>query len=290
VKNDQILPRVERVGVVGCGQMGAGIVQVFAQAGFLVTVLESNDVLLDKGLARIAAQLARNVEKGKLSAEDRQLYLGRLTGTLDFADFADCDLVIEAIVEQMEPKRRVFAALDGVVQPGAILASNTSSLAIMELAAGISRPDRVVGMHFFNPVPVMPIIEVVRTIVTSDETVDVVRGVAARLGKQVVLAKDTPGFIVNLLLIPYLLDAVRVYEHGMASRDDIDTAMKLGCGLPMGPLTLADFIGLDTVLYIADVLLNELHQEKYAAPPLLRRMVTAGMLGRKSGHGFYDYA
>jgi 3-hydroxybutyryl-CoA dehydrogenase len=288
--NEKALPGMKRVGVVGCGQMGAGIAQVFIQAGFPVTVLESNNVLLEKGLARIAGQLARNVEKGKLSAEDRQRYLDRLTGTLDFAAFADCGLVIEAIVEQMEAKRQVFAALDGVVRPEAILASNTSSLAIMELAAGISRPDRVVGMHFFNPVPVMPIIEVVRTIVTSDETVEVVRNVAAALGKQVVLAKDTPGFIVNLLLIPYLLDAVRAYEHGMATRDDIDTAMKLGCGLPMGPLTLADFIGLDTVLYIADVLLNELHQEKYAAPPLLRRMVTAGLLGRKSGRGFYDYA
>jgi 3-hydroxybutyryl-CoA dehydrogenase len=290
VINDVVLSRVKRVGVVGCGQMGAGIAQVFVQAGFPVTVLESNSLLLEKGLARIAGQLARNVEKGKLTDQDRHLYLGRLAGTLDFAAFADCDLVIEAIVEQMEAKRQVFAALAGVVQPDAILASNTSSLAIMELAAGISRPERVVGMHFFNPVPVMPIIEVVRTIVTSDETVEVVRGVAAALGKQVVLAKDTPGFIVNLLLIPYLLDAVRACEHGTASRDDIDTAMKLGCGLPMGPLTLADFIGLDTVLYIADVLLGELHQEKYAAPPLLRRMVTAGMLGRKSGRGFYDYA
>ncbi len=286
---DESLPRIGRVGVVGCGQMGAGIAQVFAQAGFPVTVLESNGVLLEKGLARIAAQLARDVEKGRLSDQDRLLYLGRLTGTLDFAAFADCDLVVEAIVEQLEPKRQVFAALADVVRSDAILASNTSSFPIMELAAGISRPDRVVGMHFFNPVPVMPIIEVVRTIVTSDETVALVRDVAARLGKQVVVAKDTPGFIVNLLLIPYLLDAVRAYyEHGMASRDDIDTAMKLGCGLPMGPLTLADFIGLDTVLYIADVLLNELHQEKYAAPPLLRRMVTAGMLGRKSGHGFYE--
>ncbi len=288
--NQEALPRIRRVGVVGCGQMGAGIAQVFVQAGFPVTVLESNSLLLEKGLARIAGQLARNVEKGKLSDQDRQLYLDRLTGTLDFAAFADCDLVIEAIVEQMEAKRQVFAALDRVVQPEAILASNTSSLAIMELAAVTGRPERVLGTHFFNPAPVMPIIEVVRTIVTSDDTVEAVRSVAAALGKQVVLAKDTPGFIVNLLLIPYLLDAVRACEHGTASRDDIDTAMKLGCGLPMGPLTLADFIGLDTVLYIADVLLNELHQEKYAAPPLLRRMVTAGMLGRKSGRGFYEYA
>jgi 3-hydroxybutyryl-CoA dehydrogenase len=281
--------RIERVGVVGCGQMGAGIAQVFAQAGFPVVVLESNRALLDKGLGRIADQWARDVAKGRLSEEDRRLFQGRVTGTLDFAAFADRDLVIEAIVEQLEPKRQVFAQLDRLIRPEAILVSNTSSLPVMEIAAVTKRPDRVAGMHFFNPVPVMPIVELVRTIVTSDETVDTLRSMAETLGKTVVLAKDTPGFIVNLLLIPYLLDAVRACEHGTASRDDIDTAMKLGCGLPMGPLTLADFIGLDTVLYIADVLLGELHQEKYAAPPLLRRMVTAGMLGRKSGRGFYDY-
>lgn len=281
--------RIDRVGVVGCGQMGAGIAQVFAQAGFSVVVLESTSALLDKGLGRIADQWARGVAKGRLSEEDRRHFQERLTGTLDFAAFADRDLVIEAIVEQLEPKRQVFAELDRLVRPEAILASNTSSLPLIELAAVTKHPDRVAGMHFFNPVPMMPIVELVRTIVTSDETVDTLRSTAETLGKSVVLAKDTPGFIVNLLLIPYLLDAIRACEHGTASRDDIDTAMKLGCGLPMGPLTLADFIGLDTVLYIADVLLGELHQEKYAAPPLLRRMVTAGMLGRKSGLGFYDY-
>ncbi|HVA88569.1 MAG TPA: 3-hydroxybutyryl-CoA dehydrogenase [Chloroflexota bacterium] len=281
---------IQRVGVVGCGQMGGGIVQVFAQAGFPVVVLENGSDLLERGISRIAGQLARAVEKGKLPSEDRERVLARITGTLNFSDFANCDLVIEAIVERMEPKREVFATLERVVKPGAILASNTSSLAIMEIAVATNRPDRVAGMHFFNPVPVMPIVEVVRTIRTSDETIETIRAAAGALGKSVVLAKDTPGFIVNLLLIPYLLDAIRACEQGVASRDDIDTAMKLGCGLPMGPLTLADFIGLDTVLWIGDVLLAELHQEKYAAPPLLRRMVTAGLLGRKSGRGFYDYA
>ncbi|HEY8286913.1 MAG TPA: 3-hydroxybutyryl-CoA dehydrogenase [Chloroflexota bacterium] len=280
---------VRRVGVVGCGQMGGGIVQVCAQAGFPVVVLESNGELLERGLNRISDLLGRAVEKGKLSDEDRQSTLGRITGTLNFADFAECDLVIEAIVERMDAKREVFSALDQLVKPETILASNTSSLAVMEIAVATNRPDRVAGMHFFNPVPIMPIVEVVRTILSSDETIETIRAVAGALDKTVVLAKDTPGFIVNLLLIPYLLDAIRAYEQGVASRDDIDAAMKLGCGLPMGPLTLADFIGLDTVLYIGDVLLAELHQEKYAAPPLLRRMVTAGLLGRKSSHGFYDY-
>ena len=280
---------IQRVGVVGCGQMGGGIVQGFAQAGFPVVVRESTSELLDLGLNRISDILARAVEKGKLTDPDRQSTLGRITGTLDLADFADCDLVIEAIVERMDAKQEVFSTLDRLVKPEAILASNTSSLAVMELAVATKRPDRVAGMHFFNPVPIMPIVEVVRTILTSDETIATIRTAAAALGKTVVLARDTPGFIVNLLLIPYLLDAIRAYEHGVASRDDIDAAMKLGCGLPMGPLTLADFIGLDTVLYIGDVLLGELHQEKYAAPPLLRRMVTAGLLGRKSGRGFYDY-
>jgi 3-hydroxybutyryl-CoA dehydrogenase len=269
--------------------MGGGIVQVCAQAGFPVVVLESNGELLERGLNRISDLLGRAVEKGKLSDEDRQSTLGRITGTLNFADFAECDLVIEAIVERMDAKREVFSALDQLVKPETILASNTSSLAVMEIAVATNRPDRVAGMHFFNPVPIMPIVEVVRTILSSDETIETIRAVAGALDKTVVLAKDTPGFIVNLLLIPYLLDAIRAYEQGVASRDDIDAAMKLGCGLPMGPLTLADFIGLDTVLYIGDVLLAELHQEKYAAPPLLRRMVTAGLLGRKSSHGFYDY-
>lgn len=280
---------IQGVGVVGCGQMGGGIVQACAQAGFPVVVLESTGELLERGLERISGLLARAVEKGKLSDPDRQSTLGRITGTLNFADFAECDLVIEAIVERMDAKREVFVTLDRLVKPEAILASNTSSLAVMELAVATKRPDRVAGMHFFNPVPIMPIVEVVRTILTSDETIETIRAVAGALGKTVVLARDTPGFIVNLLLIPYLLDAIRALEHGVASRDDIDAAMKLGCGLPMGPLTLADFIGLDTVLAIGDVLLGELHQEKYAAPPLLRRMVTAGLLGRKSGRGFYDY-
>ncbi|MDB5074396.1 MAG: 3-hydroxybutyryl-CoA dehydrogenase [Chloroflexi bacterium] len=280
---------VERIGVVGCGQMGGGIAQVCALAEYPVVVMEQTPDLLHRGLARIDAQLGRDVEKGKLSADQRQAAMARISGTTDLSSLSECDLVVEAVVENLDEKRRIFAALDRIVKPDAILASNTSSVCIMEIAAATERRDRVAGMHFFNPVPVMPVVEVVKTIVTSDDAIDQICAVADKLHKTVVLAKDTPGFIVNLLLVPYLLDAIRALEGGVASRDDIDTAMKLGCGLPMGPLTLADFIGLDTLLYIGDVLLNEFHQEKYAAPPLLRRMVIAGMVGRKSGKGFYEY-
>ncbi len=280
---------VERIGVVGCGQMGSGIAQACAQAAYSVVVLEQNREMLDRGLARIDAQLGRDVEKGKISTAEHQTVLSRLYGTTDMQALADRDLIIEAVVENLAEKQRLFSALDAIVPPHAILASNTSSMCVVEIAAATSRRDRVAGMHFFNPVPVMPVVEIVRTIVTSDDCIAALRSVADRLGKTVVLAKDTPGFIVNLLLVPYLLDAIRALEHGIATRDDVDTAMKLGCGLPMGPLTLADFIGLDTLLSIGDVLLAEFHQEKYAAPPLLRRMVIAGLLGRKSGQGFYDY-
>jgi 3-hydroxybutyryl-CoA dehydrogenase len=270
--------------------MGAGIAQVCAVAGYPVVVMEQTQDLIDRGFARIDAQLGRDVDKGKLTPEQRDQAIRGISGTLDLASFAYCDLVVEAIIENLDEKRRVFVELDKIVPAHAILASNTSSVCIMEIAAVTGRRDRVAGMHFFNPVPVMPVVELVRTIVTSDDTVERLREVASRLRKTVVHAKDTPGFIVNLLLVPYLLDAIRAMEQGVATRDDIDTAMKLGCGLPMGPLTLADFIGLDTLLYIADVLLKEFHQEKYAAPPQLRRMVIAGNLGRKSGQGFYDYS
>jgi 3-hydroxybutyryl-CoA dehydrogenase len=280
---------IRTVGVVGCGQMGGGIAQVAAAAGYSVLVMDASPELLEKGLGRIRAQLDRDVEKGRLAADQRDATLSRIQGVTALDSFAPCDLVIEAIVENMAEKKRLFAALDKVVQPGAILASNTSSLSLTEIGTATSRPDRVAGAHFFNPVPVMPLLEIVRTISTSDDTVDALKAVGARLGKTTVVAKDTPGFIVSALLIPYLLDAIRSLEHGVATRDDIDIAMKLGCNLPMGPLTLSDFIGNDTVFYIAEAMYAEFRDPRYAPPPLLRRMVLSGLHGRKSGRGFYDY-
>jgi len=248
-----------------------------------------NQDLLDRGLSRLRGSLEKAVARGKASQEEADATLGRIRGTLDLADFGACDLVIEAAVENMEIKKQLFAALDAVLSPHAILASNTSSLCVTEMASVTKRGDKVLGIHFFNPVPVMPLIEFVRTILTSDETMETARQFGASLGKTMVTAKDTPGFIVNRLLIPYILDAVRVYENGLASREDIDTAIKLGLNHPMGPLTLLDFVGLDTTLFIADAMYEEYKDERYAAPPLLRRMVLAGQLGRKSGKGFYDY-
>ena len=280
---------IKTVGVIGCGLMGAGIVEVCARAGYDVVVLEVNQALLDRGLARLRGSLEKAVARGKASQEEADRTLGHIRGTLSLADFAACDLVVEAAVENMETKKDLFSALDAVLPPHAILASNTSSLCVTEMASVTKRGDKVLGIHFFNPVPVMPLIEFVRTILTSDETMEAARGFGASLGKTMVTAKDTPGFIVNRLLIPYILDAVRVYENGLASRDDIDTAIKLGLNHPMGPLTLLDFVGLDTTLFIADAMFEEYKDERYAAPPLLRRMVIAGQLGRKSGKGFYDY-
>ena len=280
---------IKQIGVVGCGLMGSGIAEVCARAGYRVIVREVNDDLLQKGLERIRKSLSRAVQRGKASQEEMDAALARLHGTLDLADMAECDLVIEAAVEKMEIKKAIFAELDGILPPQAILASNTSSLCITEMASVTQRGDRILGIHFFNPVPVMPLIEFVRTILTSDETMEVARQFGASLGKTMVTAKDTPGFIVNRLLIPYLMDAVRVYENGLASREDIDTAIKLGLHHPMGPLTLLDFIGLDTCLFIADAMFEEYRDPRYVAPPLLRRMVLAGQLGRKSGKGFYDY-
>jgi 3-hydroxybutyryl-CoA dehydrogenase len=233
--------------------------------------------------------LGKGVSRGKLSQEKADQAMARIQGTLDLADFADCDLVVEAAVENMALKKEIFAALDGILPPHAVLASNTSSLCITEMASVTGRGDKVLGIHFFNPVPVMPLIEFVRTILTSDETMEIAHGFGASLGKTMVTAKDTPGFIVNRLLIPYILDAVRVYEDGLASKEDIDTAIHLGLNHPMGPLTLLDFVGLDTCLFIADAMYEEYKDPRYAAPPLLRRMVLAGHLGRKSGKGFYDY-
>jgi 3-hydroxybutyryl-CoA dehydrogenase len=261
---------IGQVGVVGCGLMGS-------------------EELLQGGLGRIQKSLDRAAARGKATPDQVEQALARIQGTLDLADLAGCDLVVEAAIENMEVKKSIFSELDGILPPHAILASNTSSLCITEMASATRRADRVLGIHFFNPVPVFPLIEFVRTILTSDETMESARRFGTSLGKTMVTAKDTPGFIVNRLLIPYILDAIRVYEDGLASREDIDTAIKLGLNHPMGPLTLVDFVGLDTCLFIADAMFEEYKDARYAAPPLLRRMVLAGRLGRKSGRGFYEY-
>jgi 3-hydroxybutyryl-CoA dehydrogenase len=280
---------INKVGVVGCGLMGAGIAQVCAQAGLRTVVRETEQALLDRGLARIDGFLRKDASKGRLSAADLAATLDRLQGATDLADLADCDLIIEAIVENLDAKRDLYQQLDALCPPQTIFASNTSSLTIIEMAAVTNRPDRFAGLHFFNPVPVMKLVEVVRSIATSAETVATLKQFGATLGKTVVEAQDTPGFIVNRLLVPYLLDAVRVYEQGVASREDIDEGMKLGCGHPMGPLTLLDFVGLDTTYYIANIMYEEFKEPRFAPPPLLKRMVLAGYYGRKSGKGFYDY-
>ena len=281
---------IKKVGVVGCGLMGSGIVEVCARAGYDVVVSEINDEFLQKGMDRINKSLSRAVSKGKATQEEMDAALARVKGTTDTADFAACDLVIEAAIENMELKKQIFAELDSILRPEAIIGSNTSSLCITEMASVTQRGDKVLGVHFFNPVPVMPLLELVRTILTSDETLAIAQEFGQSVGKTTVLAKDTPGFIVNRLLIPYLLDAVRIYEDGLATREDIDTAIKLGLNHPMGPLTLLDLVGLDTTLFIADAMFEEFKDPRYAAPSLLRRMVLAGHLGRKSGKGFYDYS
>ncbi len=280
---------IKKIGVVGCGLMGSGIAEVCARSGYDVVVREVNDELLQKGLDRIRKSMAKGVQRGKLTQEEMDAALARIQGTTKMEDFAPCDLVIEAVVEKMEVKKQVFAELDAICPPHAILASNTSSLCITEMASVTKRPDKVLGMHFFNPPPIMPLLELVRTILTSDETLRTAQEFGKSLGKTTVVAKDTPGFIVNLLLVPYLLDAVRALENGVATKEDIDTAIKLGLHHPMGPLTLLDFIGLDTTLYIAEAMYEEFKDPRYAPPPLLRRMVLAGHLGRKSGRGFYEY-
>ena len=280
---------IKTVGVLGCGLMGAGIAQVSAAAGYRTVVREVAQGAIDKGLGRIDKFLSGGVEKGKLTAEQRDQTLANLTGTTTFDDMAGCDLIIEAIIENVEEKGKTFAALDALMGDHTIYCSNTSSLCITELAAGTNRPDRFAGLHFFNPVPLMKLVEVIRALTTSDETYQTVFGFAQSLGKDPITAPDKPGFIVNRLLVPYLLDAIRSYEHGLGTVEDIDKGMKLGTGYPMGPFTLLDFVGLDTTYYIANIMFEEYREPAYAPPPLLKRMVLAGRLGKKSGQGFYKY-
>jgi 3-hydroxybutyryl-CoA dehydrogenase len=281
--------QIKTVGVLGCGLMGAGIAQVSAAAGYKTLVREVEQGFLEKGLGRIRKFLDDGVAKGKVTTEARDTTLGNLTGTTSVDALKDCDLVIEAIIENLEDKRRTYAALEEVVGEQTIFLSNTSSLCITELAAATKRPDRFGGLHFFNPVPLMKLVEVIRALTTSDETYQTVFAFAQSLGKEPITAPDRPGFIVNRLLVPYLLDAIRAYENGLGTLEDIDKGMKLGCGYPMGPFTLLDFVGLDTTYYIANIMFEEFREPAYAPPPLLKRMVLAGRMGRKSGHGFYQY-
>jgi 3-hydroxybutyryl-CoA dehydrogenase len=281
---------IRKVGVVGCGLMGSGIAEVAARAGFETVVVEVSDDFLQKGLGRIRGSLKGAAEKKKVDPAEADAALARIRGSTKREDLAGCDIVIEAIIESMDAKKELFAALDKILAPGAIIASNTSSLSVTEMAAATKRPDRVLGLHFFNPVPVMKLLEIVRAFQTSDETLAIARAFGEKLGKATIVAKDTPGFIVNMLLVPYLLGAIRMYEAGLATKEDIDTGVKLGLSHPMGPLTLLDYVGLDTTLYIADVLFDELKGAEYSAPPLLRRMVAAGYHGRKTGRGFYDWS
>lgn len=280
---------IHKVGVIGAGLMGSGIAQTCAQSGYTVTVREINQELLDKGINRIHEAWNTLVQKGKLTSEQVHENRARLHGTTELEDVADCDLVIEVILENMEEKIRLFTALDRLLKPEALLLSNTSSLSVTQMGAVTRRADKVCGLHFFNPAPVMRLVEIVQTLSTAPSTIEEVRNFALSLGKTPVLAKDTAGFIVNFLLIPYLISAIRMLENGMASRDDIDTAMKLGCGYPMGPFTLLDYVGLDTTLWAAEAIYDEYKDPLYAPPPLLRRMVISGMTGRKSGRGFYEY-
>src|SRR3989440_1869093 len=289
-----LLMEIKKVGVLGCGLMGSGIAQVSATAGFDTTVLEVEQKFLDKGFAGIEKSLAkfaeRPPEKGGITAQQKDKIRARLKGTTRREDLADCDIVIEAIIESVPTKKEMYAALDGIVKKDAIFASNTSSISITELMTATKRPDRFIGLHFFNPVPLMKLVEVVRTIATSNDAYEAAYDFAKKLGKVPVRASDKSGFIVNRLLVPYLLDAIRAYEEGVGSIEDIDNAMKLGCGYPMGPFTLLDFVGLDTTYYITHVMYDEFKERRFASPPLLKRLVMAGWYGRKTGKGFYDYS
>jgi 3-hydroxybutyryl-CoA dehydrogenase len=281
---------IQKVGVVGCGLMGAGIAQVSAQSGFTTVVREVRTELLEKGITNIEKNLARLAEKGVITEAAKSETRARLKGTTSLEELKDCDVVVEAIIEQLPAKRELFTALDGICAASTIFASNTSSLTITEIAAATKRPQRFVGLHFFNPVPMMKLVEVVKTIATDPAVYEEMVAFGAKLGKTPVRANDSGGFIVNRLLVPYLLDAIRALEEGVGSVVDIDNSMKLGCGYPMGPFTLLDFVGLDTTLYISQIMFDEFKEKRFAAPPLLKRMVLAGWLGKKSGQGFYDYA
>jgi 3-hydroxybutyryl-CoA dehydrogenase len=280
---------IQRVGVVGCGLMGSGIAQVCAQAGFPTVVREVSAELVEKGLRGIEKNLARLVEKGTITESGKSEIRGRLRGVTSLDELKDSDVIVEAIIEQLPAKRELFLALDSLCRPHTIFASNTSSLTIIEIAAATKRPERFVGLHFFNPVPVMKLVEVVRTIATDAGVYEEMVAFGAKLGKTPVRAQDSGGFIVNRLLVPYLLDAIRALEERVGSVVDIDNSMKLGCGYPMGPFTLLDFVGLDTTYYISQIMFDEYKERRFAAPPLLKRMVLAGWYGRKSGRGFYDY-
>jgi 3-hydroxybutyryl-CoA dehydrogenase len=283
------MKKIKKVGVLGCGLMGSGIAEVAARSGYETVVREVTEELVDKGVQKIAGSLGKAVERGKLEAPARDEAVARLSGTVRLEDLADCDIVIEAIVENLDEKKKIFSALDEIVKKDAIFASNTSSLTMTQIAMFTHRPDQVVGLHFFNPVPVMKLVEVVRTLITSDESFDRAFEFARSLGKEPIAARDNSGFIVNRLLVPYLLDAIRALEEGVGSVEDIDKGMQLGCGYPMGPFTLLDFVGLDTTYYIANIMFEEYRETRYAPPPLLKQMVTAGRLGKKSGRGFYDH-
>ncbi len=280
---------IKKVGVVGCGTMGGGIAQVCAQSGYQVTVSEINEALLNKGLAAINANLSRNVEKGRQTQQEKEATLSRIKGTTKMTDFADCNLVIEAAPELMEVKKKLFAELDKICPKETILASNSSGLSIIDIAMATKRPEKVLGMHFFNPVPVMKLLEIVKSIATGEETFRTAQEFGKAVGKTVVVSQDAPGYIVNRLIIPFLLNAIRMYESGFATKEDIDTGVNLGLNHPMGPLTLSDFVGLDTLHFAAAAMYDEFKDPQYASPMLLKKMVAAGWLGRKTGKGFYEY-
>jgi len=281
---------IKKVGVVGCGMMGSSITQVCAQSGYQVVTSEINDELLKKGLASINSSLTKGVEKGKISQQDKDATIARIKGTTSTKDFADCDLMIEAAIENLELKKKIFAELDGICPKQAILATNTSCLSIIDMAMVTKRVDKVVGLHFFNPAPIMKLLEIVKTIATSEETMAISQKFGEKLGKTTVVAQDAPGFIVNRLWIPFLLHCIRLYEEGVASREDIDNAIQLGLNYPMGPLTLSDMVGIDVVKFVADALYEQLKDPRYVTPTLVDKMVAAGWLGRKTGKGFYDYS
>ena len=280
---------IKKVGVVGCGAMGGGIAQLCAQSGYQVVVSEINEELLKRGMGFIDKVLAKSVEKSKLSQQDKDAIMGRIKGTTSTKDFADCDLVIEAAIENLDLKKKIFAELDGICPKDAILATNTSCLSIIDMAIATKRVEKVLGLHFFNPAPIMKLLEIVKTIATSDEVVAISKKFGQSLGKTTVIAQDAPGFIVNRLWLPFLLHAIRLYEDGVASREDIDNAIMLGLNYPMGPLTLSDMVGIDVVKFVADALYEQLKDPRYITPTLVDKMVAAGWLGRKTGKGFYEY-